>query len=75
MTDPVTIMEFKCGQHTVQMRLNENGAYGISVTHGGLKICNAPIDDQTYEVAEVVDKYLAIHCFNHTVEQYQKEAL
>lgn len=70
------IMEFRCGTHIVQMRLEKSGAYSISVTHTGLKLCTGcPIDDQTFEVAEVMDKDLAIHCFNHTVEQYQKEAL
>lgn len=76
MSESRTIMEFRCNKHIVRMHLEKSGAYSIAVTVTGLTFCDgSPLPDNTFSVAEVVDKDLAIHCFNHTVEQYQKEAL
>lgn len=71
-----TIFEFRCSGRAVRMNLTRSGTYSITVTSTGRTFCDgSPAPAQTYEVAEVVDRELAVHCFNHTVQQHQKEAM
>lgn len=64
------LMEFRCGPHVVRLVLNKNGAYDVEVT-----VRRDVSGNNTYVEATVMDKTLAVHCFNHTVQQYQREVL
>lgn len=65
------IMEFRTWLHAVRLYRTDSGAYKIEteVLH------TDETRNTTFVEAEVVDKTLAAHCFNHVCAQYQGEAL